>query len=264
MFKNFFGCFSFFLFLSFLYPVFLSAQQNTVLEPADHSTESKDSLSILIIPYNPQYYLSDSDRQIAEASKRSVLTIRDNFRTSLDHSLKKQFSEKYYTQSVLTDTSEQAGLDLSRIYHAQILKYEQSPSFKKEEKKSRKKSSRKEKNAGLDKATVVTDNSFLDDSFMNVTFSDSELLPELAARYENDYFIFLNQFEIRIDYNDCLDLAKKIYNRRLKVHYSVYDNTGNYITGDYVNVKFPSTTNHVDEIISRNFYHVARQLAEAF
>ena len=239
--------------------------QNTVLEPAENNQTKIDTISLLLIPYNPMYYLSDSDRQIAETSNKSVFVIRDNFRSSLDQVIKKRFSENHVIYSVLTDTSEQAKEDLDRIYFEQILKYEKSPSFKKQNQYAKKIiKSPNDKGLAMDKSTMPTENSLIDDQFMNVSFKDKDILPELAARYENDYFLFLNQFEIRIDYNDCLDLAHKIYNRQLKVHYSVYDRNGNFITGDYVKVLFPSNTNNVNEIISRNFPVLAGQLAEAF
>jgi hypothetical protein len=262
MLKFFFCCFKILLFNLFFLS-FSFAQDNSVLEPGNDKNLKTDTVSILLIPYNPMYYLSDSDRQIAEASKKSVHTIRDNFRTSLDHSLKKQFSEKFIAHSVLTDTTIQADNDLKRIYNEQVLKYEESPTYKKLKKPEKKKAIKKARGIGIDESSVTTENTFMDDLFMNVTFSDPELLSELAARYENDYFLFLNQFEIQIDYTDCLDLAKKIYNRRLKVHYSIYNKNGDYVTGDYVKISFPSNTNHVNEIISRNFSHLARQLAEA-
>ncbi|MGI8892816.1 MAG: hypothetical protein ACR2GN_05085 [Bacteroidia bacterium] len=250
-------------FLAFLFTPFLSfTQNNSVLEPAGNKYHKEDTVSILIIPYNPRYYLSDSDRQIAEASNKSVLAIRETFRMSLDNSLMKQFNAKFLTHSVLSDTTVQAEIDLKRIYNEQVLNYEQSPSYKKGKKSGRKKSEKKERGIGIDNSSIATDNSFMDDQFMNVTFSNDELLSELAARYENDYFLFLNQFEIRIDYTDCLDLSKKIYNRKLKIHYSIYDKNGRYLTGDYVKIVFPSNTNNINEIISRNFYQIARQLAE--
>ena len=255
-----------FLYFTFILIHFVSprlfAQQNSVLEPGTITDQKKDTLKILIIPYNPEYYLSDSDRQISEASKKSVFTVRESFRMSLDQAIKQHFNDKYFIHSVLTDTSEQAAEDLKRIYGSQVLKYEESATYQKEQKKEQRRKGKQAKGIGVDHASQSTDNTLLDDQYMNVTFRDQALLPELARRYKNDYFILLNQFELRIDYNDCLDLARKIYNRKLKVHYSIYDNEGNFISGDYIKVVFPSTTNHVNEIISRNFYHIAHQLEE--
>lgn len=238
--------------------------QNTVLEPAENSQIKPDTISLLLIPYNPMYYLSDSDRQIAEVSNKSVFVIRDNFRSSLDQAIKKVFSGNQVMYSLLTDTTRQANEDLDRIYFEQRLQYEESPSFKKQNQYAKKPKQTIANGLAMDKSAMPAEVSLMNDQYMNVTFKNIEILQEMAARYENDYFLFLNQFEIRIDYNDCLDLARKIYNRQLKVHYSIYDRDGKFITGDYVKVLFPSSINHVNEIISRNFPALANQLAEAF
>ena len=249
------------LFLAFLLAhSILTFSQNSVLEPENE--QKKDSLVILIIPYNPVYYLSDSDGLIAEASGKNVATIREIFRSSLDQALKKQFGENHFAHSVLTDTSVGAHEDLSLIYKSQILKYEDSPSYKKQEKKMKNVAKTSSRGFGINKSSVTADVPFLDNLYMNVSFTDPDLLSDLSAWYQNDYFIFLNQFEIRIDYTDCLDLERKIYNRHLKVHYSIYNNKGEFVSGDYVKVVFPSDRNHVNEIISRNFPALAKQLSE--
>ena len=84
----------------------------------------------------------------------------------------------------------------------------------------------------------------------------------LKDKTGSDVFVLLNQFEIITNYNDCLDLALKIYRRQLKAHYSVFDADGNQLYGDVAVVDFPSNANDVREIMSRNFPKIAEAIAK--
>jgi len=88
------------------------------------------------------------------------------------------------------------------------------------------------------------------------------LLRMLSEKYGTDLFVFLNQFEIKTNYNDCLDLALKIYRRQFKVHYSIYDGNGKQLYGDVAVVDFPSNTNDTSEIIKENFQKIADAIVQ--
>lgn len=88
---------------------------------------------------------------------------------------------------------------------------------------------------------------------MNVVVRDPALLPDLAKKYNNDYFIFLNEVDIKTHFEDCINLALKIYQREIKVHYTIFDKKGNQVYGDVAVVQFPSNENRVDEIVKQNF-----------
>ena len=97
---------------------------------------------------------------------------------------------------------------------------------------------------------------------MNIKLSHPELLTKLSEKYGTDLFVFLNQFEMKTHYDDCLDLALKIYKRELKVHYSIFDATGKQLYGDVAVVYFPSNSNDIIEIMSRNFPKISDYIAK--
>ncbi len=74
---------------------------------------------------------------------------------------------------------------------------------------------------------------------------------------------FLNELDIKTHFEDCLDLALKIYQRELKVHYSIFDRSGKQVYGDVAVVKFPSNSNDVDEIIKSNFPGLSDHIIES-
>ena len=44
----------------------------------------------------------------------------------------------------------------------------------------------------------------------------------LSEKYGTDIFVFMSQLEIKTNYDDCLNLALKIYQREIKVHFAIY------------------------------------------
>ena len=86
---------------------------------------------------------------------------------------------------------------------------------------------------------------------MNVELKDSTLLPYLNEVYGTELFLFINQFDINTDFESCIDLENGIYERIIKVHFSIYNQYNILMDGDYVEVRFPSNENNI--IGSRGF-----------
>ena len=61
--------------------IILSLLTFTGLKAQDNKTEKKDSIEhrILLIPYDPRFYLSDADKDIAEETRKDPETIRNYF-----------------------------------------------------------------------------------------------------------------------------------------------------------------------------------------
>ncbi len=243
--------------------------QNTVLSPATEKVAPIDSVRVLVIPYNPRYYLSDSDKDIADASNRSVEAIRQNFRLAIDKavigSLYGPATTRHYSHSLLSDTTADTRHDLQRIYATTGYRYDAVP-VQKAANKGQFAMFRKKKltaDTPMDEATAVhVDNNRIEDRYMNAVIADEDLIPYLATKYEKDVFVFITQFELRINFNDCLDLARKVYQREIKVHYSVYNHDGRQIGGNYVKVVFPSNYNNQNEIIVNYFPLLAQSLLD--
>ncbi|MBK9524556.1 MAG: hypothetical protein IPO39_07305 [Bacteroidetes bacterium] len=215
------------------------------------------SASILVIPYMPAMHLSDADFDIAEESEMDQGEIRTRLRSGLVKALNKQFSEIYDIRVPEQDFVEQDMRDMDIIYHSLAFEQDTIYPVKHPQKDStllKKKLFRKSDNKSYKP---------IDKNYMNVVVRDPGLLPDMAKKYNNDYFIFLNELDIKTHFDDCINLAMKIYQREIKVHYTIFDRTGKQVYGDVAVVQFPSNENRVDELANQNFPKVADYVLES-
>jgi hypothetical protein len=227
---------------------------------------------ILLVPYNPQMYISDSDYDIARVSKREMREMRERFRLGLDISLQAVFLTGYDSHSLLRDTTQAAQSEIQAIYdHSkyayavpervlqQLAEEDGQPFYKSVFKKKKPEPAQPEK--GLQAPEEKEDPRIKDsDRYLNIQITDAVLLPAMADKYGVDLFLFINQFEIQTDYNDCIDLQNKVYNRKIKVHYSMFNALGQQVGGDLVEALFPSNINEAEEIIGRSFPELSREM----
>jgi hypothetical protein len=102
-----------------------------------------------------------------------------------------------------------------------------------------------------------------DSKYMQATPTDTTILKQLRNSTASDYIVSINQFEIKTNYNTCLDIANKIYRREVIVHYSVFDANGKEILGNYAVAFFPSNTNRYGDIVERCFPEIAREITKS-
>jgi hypothetical protein len=227
---------------------------------------------ILLIPYNPQMYISDSEQEIARVSKRELSELRKRFRLGLDLSLQAVLLTGYDSHSLLRDTNAAAQKEIEEIYRYSKFKYEvplrvvqqleaedAQPLYKTIFKK--KKSPEVKPEMGLEPPDKKEDARIRDnEKYLNIYLARADILPQLAAKYQIDLFVFVNQLEIQTDFTDCIDLQNQIYNRKIRVHYSMFNAQGEQVAGDVVETRFPSNINEAEEIIGRGFPELSRIL----
>lgn len=213
----------------------------------DTISQEKDSLQfqkILIIPFNPKMYMSDADKEIIEASNLDFTRLVDNFRYGLAILLKDKLSP-YYEAKVLFNKAASDSIDdlpliySSLTYRAEILKDGSGLAQRDEASNSHM------KNGEL---AVKKDSR---EKFINIVVKNQELLPLLTSKYGLDYFIFINQFEIKSDLSDYAAVGINNYSRNINVHYTILDVENKEIAKNIAKVNFPSKINNVQEIINR-------------
>lgn len=221
---------------------------------------------VMIIPYDPRYYLSDADRDIMEQSKTDPEKFRNRFRHEVDRHVQRTIGRSYYCISLLNDTAAELRETLYEVIGRTGYKYEkaipitpkpiESDQVVKKVKDPDEKEHRDSKTASM--YIPVKDNAV----YMHAVVSKpKDLFEQLNQRYETDYYVFLNQFDIKTNYNSCLDIANKIYRREVMVHFSIYDKTGNLIAGSYATSYFPSDSNDANKIIGDCFPQIAGYIA---
>jgi hypothetical protein len=215
------------------------------------STETMRA-TVLVIPYAPAMHLSDSDPDIAEGSQMELGEIRAALRKGIVEALNKNFKEVYDIPVMRSDFTNEENSDLDILYHSLQYSSENTKAGKGRSVFAKKDSS------------VVSKNSITNErTFINVQVNDETLIPDFAQKFNADYFIFLNELDIKTHTEDCINLAMKNYRRDFKIHYTIFDKTGKQIHGDVAVSHFESNANDVKEIIDKNFPAIANYILQS-
>jgi hypothetical protein len=221
---------------------------------------------VMLIPFDPRYYLSDADRDLMEQSRMEPSRFRSEFRHNIDRSVKRAISGGYPCISLLNDTADALEETLYEVLGRTGYRYEKAipitPKMSVEEKVI----TRTKDAMNKDHEDSKTASQYIpvknDAMYMHaVVTKPQELFAKLNSEYEADYFVFLTQFEIKTNYKSCLDIANQIYRRELMVHFTIYDKTGKLVAGSYATSYFPSNSNDPYKIIGDCFPEIARYIA---
>ena len=211
-------------------------------------------MSVMAIPYMPAMHLSDADQDIAEESQMDINEVRSEFRKGIVKKMNQRFVEVYDAQIPNQSFVANNNGDIDMIYHSLAFETDSTSPMK------------DPKKFAIKDTTITgkkTKKKEIDKTYIDAVPRDPELLPSFSKKYNADYFIILNEFDIKTHFDDCIDLALKIYRRDLKIHYSIYNSRGEKLYGDVAVVHFPSNENRVDQIVDQNFPKIADYVFES-
>ncbi len=217
---------------------------------------------ILIIPFQPEYYLSDSEQDIMQQTHKTPDEYRAYFRRVLDLKIEATLSTIVPCISLMQDTSKSVRNDMENYYSKAALKYE-FPIASKQNKSIKIKSEVASKELENQHSAPQYASIKGDTKFMNSTVPDTAFYKSLLTKYHADYLLSINQFEIKTNYKSCIDIANRIYRRELMIHYSLLDDNGKVVQGNFVTTYFPSNSNRDTEIAERVFPEIANLLKSA-
>jgi hypothetical protein len=237
----------------------------TLFSQDKQSSDTLNTHKVMLIPYDPRYYLSDADRDLAEQSQMDVFKIRNNFRQNIDRQIQRQITGSYQCISLLNDTADVLEETMYRVLGRTGYKYEKAIPITPKQQDDEPIIKLKVPGAPDHKDSKTAINYIpvkADAMYMNaVVKNPQELFKELYEQYQADIFVFLTQFEIKTNYNSCLDIANKIYKREIMVHFSIYDKSGKLMAGSYATAALPSNENHPNKIMGDSFPELARYIA---
>ncbi len=252
------------------------AAQDTVLSPESES-DSMNYNKVMVIPYDPRLFLSDCTHDLIKHNKMEGEEVSKRFRYGLDYNINARILSKYETYHMLRDTSVDAQKDLQAIYRGIGYKYE-TPLRPDEEEKKKKGISNIIDNlkAKFQKKDEIQSDNSLEarqatsyrkeekepKQYFNTKIHNVEMLTYLNEKYGTDLFLFINQFELKTNYDRCIDRANGVFEREALIHFSIFNKYGEQLYGDVVTVIFPSNSNDLDVIIRSNFPLVADFLSE--
>ncbi len=219
---------------------------------------------VLVIPFDPHLYFSDADDEIANASKIPRVKVREIFRRRLDALLE---PDGYEVIHLLGGQFADSVADLNKIYTSVNYNYQEilysdnyarnvPESTAKKNDKSLKGWVNRQKNKisgqNNEKAVEQTESKYFGVKVKNMNFFEF-----YHYKYSVDYYVFINQFEVKTDYENCLDRAAQNYARYFITHFTVFNKNGKQIAGNKFKVYYDSNTNDVFKIVADNMEKVA-------
>lgn len=245
--------------------VCFAQEQNSLQVPSD-STIKKDStknISILVVPFNPAMYFSDADKDISEQSQLEQGKVKDKFSGSLEATLAEHIGLYYDTKSISKQA--EASDDLDIIFGSIHYKPEKKEIKPKEEKPSNSGSGNsilKGLKKKIKEATADSEEETPKEDYMNISFDDNRLVKLLSDKYKSDYILFINQFEVKTDYKNCIDLSLRKYYREIKVHYTLISKDGKQMSGNVITLPYHSNENNLQSIVKDNFGTLAGEILQ--
>jgi len=229
-------------------------------------TDSLKVHKVMLIPYDPRYYLSDADRDIMEQSAMKPEKFRSEFRYNIDRNVQRAISGSYYCISLLNDTAGALEETMYKILGRTGYRYEKAipitPKPIDDDRvvlKTKNSNTREHEDSKTASQYIpVKDDAVYMQAIVN---KPQELFGELYEEYQADLFVFITQFDIKTNYNSCLDIANKIYRREVMVHFTIYNKEGKIIAGSYATSFFPSNSNQPYKIIGDCFPELSRYIA---
>ncbi len=253
------------LFLALLTCGIIQAQHST-LRFTDQAINLNQK-SILIVPFESKMYLSDINKSIAENNNLTSNQIINRFTTAIDQSIYYAFQEKCTVNSFygIEDTAVTA--DLNYVYDNLKLEYElvSVTEDKTKAEKLKAKLKKKEDNSynrgQINNGEVITKADFRE-RYMKTVVTDQKMLDSMHFKFDNDYFLFVNQLDIKNDYSDMIAVQQGNFKRIVQLHYTLYAKDGAILTTGISKTAFSNHQNDINKIISENFPILAYQIFE--
>lgn len=225
--------------------------------------------NVMVIPFDPGMYFSDSDQMLAEYNRKTIPEVRKQFRYGLNANLSAQILSSHGSRSMLQDTTKDVQEDLYTIYKnityfndkssgPQVLQPGEKPANKGGGVAGlfKKKSDKDQSNSN----SALMPEKHESQDYINVKIHSKEMMTYLSEKYNTDVFLFINQFNLVTNYEHCLDRANNVFDREILVHYSVFDANGKQLSGDVAKVHFPSNSNNIAEVMKANFPELSKNI----
>ena len=240
----------FLLSVFFFSPFVIKAQEGVRNNSEKKEIEGK----IMIIPFEPKLYMSEIDQKINQVTKWDFNQIRENFRHQLDAQLKLKLQSTFPVVSFYTDSAKMSK-DLEYTYMSTGLSYDlvEKPTSA---------TTAVKKEAGIKNGQIIVEVNN-DKKFMNTKLSNTEVLTYLNKKYKTDYFVFVNELDIKNNM-DSYNISTDTYQREVSVHYSIIDKAGKTISAGLETSAFSSKENNPKKIISECFSAIATSIASKF
>lgn len=234
-------------------------QDNTT--PVIHKTAQR----VMVIPFDPYLYFSDADEDISRQSRVPRPNVRYAFRSRLSALLTPNGFEVVNLLQAGTNRNADSLPEIYKSLNYRYLnvtasRFNPLPAKQKTMVSGPKAWFQKQKEkAGFatpQEASVAAEG----DKYYGVIVKSPDFYAYYNNRYQLDYYLFINQFEIHTDYTNCLDRTTQDFIREFTVHYTILDAKGELISGNKVNIPYVSNVNDLDKISRDNLGKIAQRI----
>ncbi len=232
--------------LSLVFSISISQTQPSTRK--NNPSVNRESYKILIVPFENRMYMSEIDHHINKETQLNQKQIRHKFRDALNeqlyHSLKKR---KFNPIDLMSDTVKYSK-DLKYIYGNITYEYMKIP-----DQNNYNPPQKEKKEKGIQQGQIIaeTDN---ENKFMNTKVLNPALIPYLFQKYKAQYYIFINELDIKSSTNNPND-----YNinpkRKIIVHYTIFSVDAKEINSGIVDTEADIKINSPAKI-SKNYFSI--------
>lgn len=238
-------------------------QEEEAIYPYDASMKQ-----ILIIPFDPYLYFSDADHEIAAKSKIIPTKVRQIFRRRMNAMMQMPGYESIF---LLGGRFRDTLRDLNKIYSSVSYSYQdvihsgmdEQLSSEGQVKNTKAKSwleKQKEKLVSPQAQQKAVYDKHQGQYFGVKVRNPEEFFAYFDRKYSVDYYIFVNQFEVKTNYENCLDRAAHDFERTFTTHFSIFDKDGNQIAGNQFRTFYNSNSSYIYTIVADNMDKIAQRI----
>ena len=245
-------------------------------EYLDFNSRYNRQKRVLVGPFDERIYFNDATAEIAKRDGLTHDEIMEYFRYQLNLQLVNSLIDSCEVVDLFKDNTREDEADISGLYttmsyELRLAEFELDTenmgalARKRAEKldEARRKQREEEmKNArpGIQNGELVGRKQQTDDMYLHIIIGQPEVLKEIASRRKVDYFLFVNQFDIKTDYRDPYISGQRNVQRLMRVHFSIYNSNGEFVSGNYASTKVPYYEDSKERIVNQYFPEIMRQI----
>lgn len=231
---------------------------------------------VLVVPFDERIYFNDATADIARRDGLTHDEIMEYFRYQLNLQLVNSLIDScevvdLFKNNTREDEADITGLYTTMSYELRLAEFDLETEnmgiiarkrAEKLEEARRKQREEEMKNArpGMQNGELVGRRQNTDDLYLHIVIGQPEVLKEIASRRNVDFFLFINQFDIKTDYRDPYLSGQRNVQRLMRVHFSIYNTDGEFISGNYASTKVPIYEDDKERIVNQYFPEIMRQI----
>jgi hypothetical protein len=217
---------------------------------------------VLLIPFDERMYYSEFDRSIAENEGFTFNQIRSKFRKAIDTSLYMNVLVNHSVITLLRKSNPDVDKDIQKLWASLDLSYEEVPLQKNAPKG-------KFLTKKMNGVSENPDNGHLatpqeeKDKYMAILPNNTEVFKEMNEKYGSNYFIFINQVDIKRAKGTSLqNLEQNDFQKEARLHFTILNLQGNRIASGISIGSFHSGLTKLDDYINNGIMPATVKIAE--